>query len=443
MIFNFRNWVLQTFPFLEDDFDALTDYELFCKMMEYVKKFAKDNEDFNKRLTDLENYINNLDLQDEVNKKLDEMATDGTLDEIINQNIFNDLNDEINSVKTSVDNIHLRKMLLLGDSYGSGEIGSSWANNIIDMLTTSGYGSAVNLCVSGAGFSVVNNTFKNQLENYLSNHTDNEEITDIVVAGGYNDNGIDYDTMISAITDFLSYAKTNFPKAKVRVAYIGWKEKHDSSKYAMLYSTYLIYSFTQFMGATYIKDSELAMHNYSFFNEQWDGGFENAMHPNSTGNSFIASTIYNALFNTEFNPCIKRTTTLTSKMTMESWISDKTEYIGFFEQNSDVTSSQYGCEFNSGLDGFETSVSKDKWLRLLEVTPFKDRYVNGGNGNIKVVGTTTAKITLSDNTEIYMPTTLCMLYGNLYMKNCYGNAITNITKVEIPTTILKGEVWTG
>lgn len=87
MIFNFRNWVLQTFPFLEDDFDALTDYELFCKMLEYVKKFAKDNEEFNKRLTDLENYINNLDLQDEVNNKLDEMAEDGTLENLISQYI--------------------------------------------------------------------------------------------------------------------------------------------------------------------------------------------------------------------------------------------------------------------------------------------------------------------------------------------------------------------
>ena len=79
----FRNWVLENFPFLEDDFDALTDYELFCKMMEYVKEFAKDNEDFNKRLTDLENYIKNLDLQDEVNNKLDEMTQDGTLQEIV------------------------------------------------------------------------------------------------------------------------------------------------------------------------------------------------------------------------------------------------------------------------------------------------------------------------------------------------------------------------
>ena len=83
----FRNWVLQNFPFLEDDFDALTDYELFCKMLEYVKEFAKDNEDFNKRLTNLENYINNLDLQDEVNNKLDEMTQDGTLENLIGQYI--------------------------------------------------------------------------------------------------------------------------------------------------------------------------------------------------------------------------------------------------------------------------------------------------------------------------------------------------------------------
>ena len=83
----FRNWVLQNFPFLEDDFDALTDYELFCKMLAYVKKFAKDNEDFSKRLSDLENYINNLNLQDEVNNKLDEMLQDGTLENLIGQYI--------------------------------------------------------------------------------------------------------------------------------------------------------------------------------------------------------------------------------------------------------------------------------------------------------------------------------------------------------------------
>ena len=81
----FRNWVLENFPFLEDDFDALTDYELFCKMMEYVKQFAKDNEEFKKQIKDLENYVYNLDLQDEVDKKLDEMAESGQLTDIIAQ----------------------------------------------------------------------------------------------------------------------------------------------------------------------------------------------------------------------------------------------------------------------------------------------------------------------------------------------------------------------
>lgn len=81
----FRNWVLENFPFLEDDFDALTDYELFCKMLEYVKKFGKDIEGFQAQIDYFENYFNNLDLQEEVNNKLDEMASDGTLQDIITQ----------------------------------------------------------------------------------------------------------------------------------------------------------------------------------------------------------------------------------------------------------------------------------------------------------------------------------------------------------------------
>lgn len=33
-----KNAVLRNFPILEDDFDALTDYELFSKMVGYVKE---------------------------------------------------------------------------------------------------------------------------------------------------------------------------------------------------------------------------------------------------------------------------------------------------------------------------------------------------------------------------------------------------------------------
>ena len=88
----FRNWVLQNFPFLEDDFDALTDYELFCKMVEYmkeslekIKSFQNDIDAFNIKLNEFQHYFDNLDIQEEVDNKLDEMAESGELTDIIAQ----------------------------------------------------------------------------------------------------------------------------------------------------------------------------------------------------------------------------------------------------------------------------------------------------------------------------------------------------------------------
>lgn len=86
----FRDFVIQNFPFLEDDFDALTDYQLFCKMVEYMKKslekidgYQLEIDAFSKELKDFENYFDNLDVQEEIDNKLDEMAESGQLQEII------------------------------------------------------------------------------------------------------------------------------------------------------------------------------------------------------------------------------------------------------------------------------------------------------------------------------------------------------------------------
>lgn len=38
---NFRFFVLRNFPFIEKDFDALTDYEILCKIFEYFEKQIK------------------------------------------------------------------------------------------------------------------------------------------------------------------------------------------------------------------------------------------------------------------------------------------------------------------------------------------------------------------------------------------------------------------
>ena len=83
----FRRCVIQNFPFIEEDFDALTDYDLLCKVVEYLNKVIKQtniNSEKVKTLTKyVEHYFDNLDVQEEINNKLDEMAEDGTLAEIM------------------------------------------------------------------------------------------------------------------------------------------------------------------------------------------------------------------------------------------------------------------------------------------------------------------------------------------------------------------------
>lgn len=90
----FRRCVLQNFPFIEQDFDALTDYELLCKVVEYLNKvidaqnadaeeIAELETAFNTLKSYVDNYFATLDVQEEINNKLDEMADSGELEEII------------------------------------------------------------------------------------------------------------------------------------------------------------------------------------------------------------------------------------------------------------------------------------------------------------------------------------------------------------------------
>lgn len=90
----FKWFVLENFPFIEADFDALTEWQLFCKLGKEINKIidsqnvvGSEMEKFSQAFIELQNYVNNyfdnLDVQDEINNKLNEMSKDGTLQEII------------------------------------------------------------------------------------------------------------------------------------------------------------------------------------------------------------------------------------------------------------------------------------------------------------------------------------------------------------------------
>lgn len=84
----FRYWCQKVLPLVYDD--SLSYYELLCKVVDYLNKtmenvnklsenFDELQNAFNTLKKYVENYFNNLDVQEEINKKLDEMSKDGTL----------------------------------------------------------------------------------------------------------------------------------------------------------------------------------------------------------------------------------------------------------------------------------------------------------------------------------------------------------------------------
>ena len=128
----FRRFVLQNFPFIEEDFDALTDYALICKVIEYLNEVIKSTNESSAQVENLTNLyeilksrIDNLDLQDEVNQKIESMVESGELQSIISQ-------------FASLIQVYDTQTSLLADSY----------------LTT-GYAKTLGLITKGDGFGAL------------------------------------------------------------------------------------------------------------------------------------------------------------------------------------------------------------------------------------------------------------------------------------------------
>lgn len=106
----FKAWFQKTLPLVYDD--SLTYQELLYKLIAKINEVVESQNQTNENFDELyalfihlkeyvDNYFKNLDVQEEINNKLDEMAKDGTLDKIINEQIFGELNDRIDKLEKS------------------------------------------------------------------------------------------------------------------------------------------------------------------------------------------------------------------------------------------------------------------------------------------------------------------------------------------------------
>lgn len=253
----------------------------FNKVLEQWKAMQKNFDNLQDAFNDLKSYVQdyfkNLDVQDEINNKLDSLVANGYFDTFLNDYF---------------KNLKKRVFILIGDSYGENPYGykGGWTTPFKNF---SGLTEGVNCftnCVSGTGFAktgTTGKTFLDLLKDINLGTVNAEDVTDILVCGGCNDVDTIYNDLNTAILSFRNYCKQHFINANINISMIGIFKA--SGRRKLLLSTVLrSYQLAVNYGMRYI-DSTCCLHRYDFIGE--DG-----IHPTSAGCINIGRNLCNALF---------------------------------------------------------------------------------------------------------------------------------------------------
>lgn len=194
----FKWYILENYPFLEDSIDALTNYELFCKLGKMYNKQVDAINTLGVQVEGITDWFDNLDVQDEINNKLDAMVEDGTMDEIINQEIFGQINQDISDVDTKIgdlDNLITPNRESIVDAINTNDqlqqifLGNGIKYDINeDLGHVQGsciYNNNLYVAVQGSNnygtifvFNIVSNTYVTKYENILMYHGNDLTIID-------------------------------------------------------------------------------------------------------------------------------------------------------------------------------------------------------------------------------------------------------------------------
>ena len=142
----FTNYIYKAIPLAFDE--SMSYYETLCGLLSYLRDTVipalNNNADsiieVQNLMTELQNYVDNyfdnLDVQQEINNKLDEMAQNGTLTTLISdymQPFIDNQNDEINNFKNEINRrINIQDNMINSVTNGSPLI----ASNVTEMTDT-------------------------------------------------------------------------------------------------------------------------------------------------------------------------------------------------------------------------------------------------------------------------------------------------------------------
>ena len=222
-----------------------------------------------------------------------------------NINSINKFNAQSNTIKN-------RKFLLIGDSYLEGDYFwtttkvTTWGPRLASILglTSDQY---VISAKSGAGFNATAQDTNINFEYLLVNApvTNKKEITDIIVAGGYNDRT----NTMTAISSFVNKASELYQNAQVWIGYIAGRINGPAN----LNIGYNYYKEgTTKNNANWLGDVYLCLINSvtDVFSDPGTAGGD--FHPNNQGQQLIAEAIAQKIKGGEYDLYLKRIATITA-----------------------------------------------------------------------------------------------------------------------------------
>lgn len=285
--------------------DSMSYYECIMWLCKYLKDTVVPTVNENaEAVNELINWFNNLDVQDEIDNKLDEMASDGTLAEIIEGYATIP---QLTSRVESLESEQLTEMVVIGDSYSSrtylAQPNKLWCEILSDYLdlTLHNYGDP------GAGFLADgderNSTFITQLDEAHADTSFNDsKVKYVFIYGGLNDlrysNQTNKQVHINAYNSCFDKARSYFPQAKIiylgcdTLANFGSKQMSDNE-----YITELWVDKTIKRNCTSFYNKNIICIDMTLFFIGMTALFEGGVnsHPNGTAHTWLANAIINGL----------------------------------------------------------------------------------------------------------------------------------------------------
>lgn len=281
--------------------------------LDWVIKKVKE---LNGNVDEIKEYLENLPIEQAVKDQLQIWLEDGTLADIINQQAFSQLRDDITANTNSISALDTRltrvenpAILFIGDSYAVGnhltDPNYAWPhmvgralgltlNSTYYVQATGGYGLMVE---QGRRFSELLNT-------WLLAHTqaERDRITHVIMGGGANDwvNNITY---LNETADAIKNAVNLYmPNAEVIMIPFGWSINTEY-RFGLAEAYRNMNLYLPQYNIKVISGLYKVLQNRSFFDTDGD-------HPNDNGNYSLSSAIISALVGGQYFNTIRHYFTL-------------------------------------------------------------------------------------------------------------------------------------